>query len=208
MNLHIGYLNYRDYKMKYLAYLLFVVSIMTPSLFGQDTNSTVKLELGLRDSFNAAFIKNNNDGMAPLPLNFHLTGGIRLFEKYKLDYRIGVMLLNSNFLGIDKGLFFQADLLNTGFYATLGIDFMNNNAEKGAEMSYWEFQPQTTFYCFGFGYNINKHFNFDLMYYAPKNKTYEYTIEKFDNNYRYDSIEYGCIVLGFQYSLFFNLLSD
>jgi len=189
---------------KYLAYLLFVISIMNSRLVGQGTSSNVKLELGLSDEF--IYMNTNIErGGYYLPVNFHLTAGIRLFEKYKLDYRIGIMLIQEDFLGIDRGLFFQADLFNTGFYAAVGIDFMNNDAEKGAEMSYWEFQPQTTFYCFGFGYNINKHFNFDLMYYTPKNKVYSYTIEKFYNNQRTDKIEYGCIVLAIQYSLFFNL---
>jgi hypothetical protein len=177
---------------------------MNFSLMGQENNSNLKLEFGLRDEF--TYLNTNMErGGYYLPVNFHLTAGVRIFDKFKLDYRIGIMLIQDDFLGIDRGLFLQADLFNTGFYAALGIDFMNNDAEKGAEMTYWEFQPETTFYCFGFGYNINKHFNFDLMYYTPKNKTYEYTIEKFDNNYRHDKIEYGCVVLGFQYSLFFNL---
>src|ERR1035437_5775479 len=177
---------------------------MNSRLVGQETSSNVKLELGLRDEF--IYMNTNIErGGYYLPVNFHLTAGIRLFEKYKLDYRIGIMLIQDDFLGIDRGLFFQADLFNTGFYAALGIDFMNNDAEKGAEMTYWEFQPETTFYCFGIGYNINKHFNFDLMYYAPKNKVYTYYIEKFYNNQRTDKIEYGCIVLAIQYSLFFNL---
>jgi hypothetical protein len=193
--------------MKYLASLLFVISIMNSCLYGQDTNSKVKLELGLRDEFIYLNSNTKRSGYF-LPLNFHLSAGIRLFEKYKLDYRIGIMLIQDDFLGIDRGLFFQADLFNTGFYAVLGIDFMNNNAEKGGEMTYWEFHPETTFYCFGLGCNINKHFNFDLMYYTPKNKVYSYTIDKFYNNQRSEKVEYGCIVLAFQYSLFFNLLND
>ncbi|MDR3668000.1 MAG: hypothetical protein P4L35_14260 [Ignavibacteriaceae bacterium] len=106
---------------------------MNSCLFGQETNSTVKLELGLRDTFNDAFIKNNNDGMAPLPINFHLSGGIRLFKKYKLDYRIGVMLFSSNFLGTDEGLFFLADLLNTGFFK----EFTTERISKISELRQW-----------------------------------------------------------------------
>jgi hypothetical protein len=190
--------------MIHLIYLLFVISIMNSYLLGQETNSNVKLELGLREEFIYLNTKSYHGGYYP-PVNFHVTAGIRLFEKYKLDYRIGIMLIQEDFLGLDQGLFFQADIFNTGFYATLGIDFMNNNAEKGAEMTYWEFHPQTTYYCFGFGYNLNKHFNFDLMYYTPKNKVYSYIIDKFGNNQRYDSIEYGCIVIAIQYSLYINL---
>jgi len=219
--------------MKYLAVLILLQFLSAP-LFGQEIRSlspqthndnnltkppedsvyAVKIELGIRDEvihmytklYDYSSINESIIQAGALPINFHLTAGLRLFENYKLDYRIGLMYVYEDFYGIDKGLFLQADLFKS-FYGTVGIDFINNGGDAHGVTIYSGAGGKTTFYCFGLGYNLSKHFTMDLMYYYPKDKVFGYNIDNMTGK-RYDKIDNGCIVLGIQYCLILKVPND
>lgn len=213
--------------------LLFIVLFIATLLYGQETLDyqsrgrkdsistgshknnfkDVKFELGVRDEILWMYtnLYNYNNGSANftksiyVPIDLHLTAGISFLEHYKIDFRIGIMYVYEDFTGLDKGIFFKADLFNTNFYGTVGIDFINNLGEGHGVTVYSEAGGKTTFLCIGAGYGLSKHFIFDLMYYYTKDKVYGYNIVSYSSTdyKRYDKINNGLLVLGFQYSFVF-----
>ena len=142
----------------------------------------------------------------PLPINFHISFGIRFLEHYKIDVRTGLMLVSEDYWAGDKGIFFQTDIPDSKFYGKAGIDFANNGGEAHGVVDYSESGGRTTYYCLGVGIRTSKHFNAELMYYFPVDKVFGYNnVYDFNTNTstKYDKINYGMINIGFQYLITF-----
>jgi hypothetical protein len=171
----------------------------------------INFELGIRDEIYFMFTRlyNNRDGMSNYtkgiipPINFKLTAGLSFFNHFEIDFRLGIMYVYEDYYGLDKGIFFQVDLFNTNFYGIAGIDLFNNGGDAHGVTAYSESGGNTTSLCLGFGYRLSKHFNFDLSYYFPKNKVYGY--DQVYNSFiqRYNKINNGLLVFGFQYVFIF-----
>ncbi len=178
-----------------------------------DDQSNVNFELGLRDEIAFQYTKlyNYRDGYsnytksAFLPINLHLAAGLRFSEYYKIDFRIGIIYVFEDFSGIDKGIFLQANLFKSNFYGTLGIDFFNNCREAHGIMVYSESGGDITSFCFGIGYNLSKHFDLEVSYYLPTNKVYGYNQVNYGAIHiqRYEKINNGLLIIGFQYNFLF-----
>jgi hypothetical protein len=175
----------------------------------------INVELGIRDEVAVMFANyynykngNSNHINTFLPLNLHLSIGFRFLENYKIDFRIGLLLLYEDYVGIDKGIFLETKLFKSNYYGVLGVDFFSNGGNAHGVAVYSESGGDVTSLCFGLGYSTSRHFNIDLMYYLPFNKVYGYNYVAYDynENYtgkRYDKINNGVITLGFQYSFIF-----
>ena len=175
----------------------------------------INIELGIRDEVAVIFANyyNYKNGSSNyintfLPLNLHLSIGFSFLEKYKIDFRIGLLLLYEDYIGIDKGIFLESKIFKSNFYGVLGIDFFSNGGNAHGVQVYSESGGNVTSLCLGVGYSTSRHFNIDLMYYLPFNKVYGYNYVAYDyngnhNGRRYDKINNGVLTLGFQYSFIF-----
>ena len=164
----------------------------------------LSFKLGIRDELDLMLVKyraGNSIEFGILPINIHLTTGVRFLEHYKIDIRYGIMVIYEDFEGFDIGIFLQYNLFSSNFYGSLGIDYFNaigsshNSGSTGGSF---------TFYCLGLGYNVSKHFNLDLMYCFPNEKVFAYYQSDFFSQYQgFNEIDNGLIKIGFQYSFLF-----
>ncbi len=167
----------------------------------------LKFEIGLRDEFSFMYAKFYNyqssyvnaTESAILPINFHLAVGFGFLDYYKIDFRAGIMYNYEDFYGTEKGVFLQANLFKTIFYAVAGFDNFSNGGEAHGVMVYSESGGNINFICLGGGLNVSKHFEPDAIYYFSLNKIYGYNYDT-NTNQRYDKIVNGVLNLGFQYS--------
>ena len=149
------------------------------------TNKAKEIDLsfsiGLRDEFiymNANLYNylgggsSNTAEINLLPINLHIAVGVNFLKKYKIEFRTGIMAVYEDFMGIENGIFFQAKLFNSNFYASAGFDLFSNGGEAHGVMVYSESGGDINFLCLGGGLNTSKHFEIDLNYYFPLNKVY------------------------------------
>ncbi len=184
-------------------------SPITTAISDFETNYEANFEVGFRYEFSymSSKILNGNHSylsyyLLPIPLfNLHLTTGFRFLKNYKIDFRIGVKSIYEDFIGLEEGIFFQANLFNSKIFGTVGIDFFQNGGSAhGTSAS----GGDNMFYCIGVGYQTSDDFNIDIIYYFPDNKIYGHNIDVNSYPYKeYDKIVNNLISLGFQYSFIF-----
>ncbi len=173
-----------------------------------DSREEIDFELGIRDDFIFMFyrgsnIKTNNAGnsvkFSYYP-NLHLSAGLRLLNYYKIDFRIGLTLVDENYSGLDEGLYFQADLFKTNIYGIAGIDFFN---DIGEDHNLGVSSGKFVLYCIGTGYEFSKNFNIDLTYNIPNKKIYGYSrnLGYLPQGQTYNMVNNGLLKIGAQISI-------
>ncbi|PIU45809.1 MAG: hypothetical protein COS95_01885 [Ignavibacteriales bacterium CG07_land_8_20_14_0_80_59_12] len=169
---------------------------MLSNLHGENSVKTIMTESGVDPMYIPLEV------LVGLAINSHLTLGFRFLEHYKIDFRCGYMSVYEDFMGLDGGIYLQADLFNTNFYGTAAIDYVINGGNSHGAWYYSESGGETTLLGLGFGCNASKHFNLDVMFYYPINKVYGYDLipEWDDGPKRYSKIVNGIIKFGIQYS--------
>jgi hypothetical protein len=199
--------------------LLILVFIISSLLLGQvdaikisnNSGTSANFEFGIRDEAIVIFSNESDEYDYPiyknevkflLPINLHLSAGIRFLKQYKIDFRFGIITNTDYIFGLEEGLFFKADLFNTTFFGTAGIDFFNNSLANGGTTNP---HGKFTFYFIGLGYETSRNFDFDIMYGFPAgNRVYAtgpalavYGGQIFEKKIN------GLFKLGFQYSFIF-----
>ena len=177
-----------------------------PSLYNNDAN----FEWGIRDELIIMYtnIYDHETNVVgnilklSLPHNLHLLGGIEFLKYYKVELRFGLTFLNEDFGGFDAGAFLKANLFNSDFNLSLGLDFFNNQkTSHNLSSSGGDF----IFYCFGLGYDFSQSFSADVIYYIPNKKVYGYDINTgySPTGQIYEKVNKGLVKIGFQYSFIF-----
>jgi len=168
----------------------------------------LNFQLGLRDAvilmdakfYNYSSGAVNTTEFNVLPRNLHLAAGISFLNYYKIDFRAGEMRVYEDFYGIEKGVFFQANIFKSFFYLVGGYDDFSNGGESHGVVVYSESGGDINFLCFGGGLNASKYFELDLIYYFPLNKVYGFNQVNYPVEQHYDKIVNGILNIGFQYS--------
>ena len=212
IKLYSGKISYIDmfYLPKYdsLLYRFVKNSNEKPTAFSYfEKNYGANFEIGLRYEFSylSSKILNANHNyfgyyLLPIPLfNMHVTAGLRIFKDYKIDFRFGIKSIYEDFIGLEDGIFFQANLFNSDFFGAFGADFFHNGGASHGVSDYSKSGGEITFYSIGVGYQASKHFNLDLTYYIPDNKSYGHDTISYPYH-RYDKMVNSLINLGCQYS--------
>jgi len=167
-------------------------------------------EFGIGDEFLLMFAKEydsrtntygSTNKVSLLP-NLHLAAGINFLKYFKIDFKLGLILVDENYYGIDDGFFFKAELFNTRICGIAGIDFFNdigeghNSAESGGSF---------ILYSFGAGYETSKNFDIYILYNIQNKKVFGYSHNTgyAPFNQTYDMVFKGLIRIGFQYSFIF-----
>ncbi len=174
----------------FLFLILFSLSIISQENHNQQgyilkessSVSEVNFELGIRDELDLMLVKyhaGNSIEFGIIPINIHLTTGVRFLKSYKIDVRYGIMVIYEDFEGFDIGIFLLSDLFSSNFYGSLGIDYFNG---IGSSHNSGSTGGSFTFFCLGLGYNVSKHFNLDLMYCFPNEKVFAYYQSDFFRN--------------------------
>ncbi len=167
-----------------------------------NSETQANFELGIRDELILMFANlysRNTMEFGIVPINIHLTTGVRFLKNYKIDTRYGLMIVYEDFEGFDAGIFFQADLFKSSYYGVVGIDHL---FAMGSSHNSGSTGDSFNFVCLGFGYSTSKNFSLDLMYYIPTEKTFGYDFD-FTNLKSSKKIDNGLIKIGFQYSFIF-----
>lgn len=178
------------------------------------TNKAKEIDLsfsiGLRDEFiymNANlynYLGGGSSNVAEinlLPINLHIAVGLSFLKIYKIEFRTGIMAVYEDFMGTESGIFLQANLFHSNFYGTAGFDLFSNGGGAHGVMVYSESGGDINFLCLGGGLNTSKHFEIDLIYYFPLNKSFGFNqVNSYPISQRYDKIVNGVIKLGFQYT--------
>ncbi|NWF88498.1 MAG: hypothetical protein HXY50_03455 [Ignavibacteriaceae bacterium] len=171
----------------------------------ESSMNMVHLELGLRNEVAMLFTKYwegyfSNHIETSLPINLHITAGWSFLDRFKLDLRLGLLLVYEDFVGIDEGIFFEFDFLNSKLYGTLGAVIFNNGGNAHGVTMYSESGGSQTLLSFGLGYHISNKFDIDLKYYSPTNRVYGRDIVGFNEPQHFDKINNGLLLLGIQNS--------
>ena len=173
-----------------------------------DSNYTVSQP---KSEYDAFFVLGFEDEMifakeqyrTPFPFNIHFVLEFGFLKYYKVDMRMGFMVINDNFEGMDEGIFFKAGLFKTNIYLTAGIDFFSMMGQLPLGLSYSS--GVYTSYCLGIGYNVLRQFSLDAIYYIPGSRVIvdhkAFNLEAIKQN---EAINRGFISIGFQYSFIFN----
>lgn len=138
---------------------------------------------------------------SPFPLNIHFVLGASFLKYYRVYMRLGFMVVNDNFEGMDGGIFFKAGLFKTDIYAKAGVDFFSMMGQLPHGLTYN--RGGFPLYCLGIGYNVTRQFSVDAMYYIPGSRIIvdhnESTPEFIKQN---EAINRGFISIDFQVSFF------
>jgi hypothetical protein len=164
-------------KIIYSSFIIFI-TLLSSIVYGQSVDIGLRFE-SFAYSINNVQEDNSQLKFMPIPFSGYLKGAINFSEKYELELKTGIMILDP-FNGPEYQLYFKYGITKTLYPL---ITYMIHSNSGNSHMSGGAYNHRMDFIGFGVEAKIRKLFSLDLVCYVPVGeKNLEYEIDYSTNS--------------------------